>query len=247
MRRLYDESMHPRSLLRQLTRIPLEKPCDTPWASMVGTEKVRHCPACDRDVYSLSDMTELEAELRLLNAGEAVPCVRYARDADGRVRHLPPPRRAVLSSPSARALVVASALGTSVVAGAQEHKKEPVQCVMLSGLAPGVAGLAPAAAPAAPSAPAPAAGPAPAPPIPEPPLAGAPPPPHEEIAYGTLTVRSKTPRDLEIQGLTLKAPLAEFRMTPGEFVLKVVGKKKRTVKFTIKLHQQTTIDLDKKS
>jgi hypothetical protein len=239
--------MHPRSLLRQLTRIPLERPCDTPWESMVGTEKVRRCPSCDRHVYSLSDMTEIEAELRLLNAGEAVPCVRYARNADGEVLHRPTPRRVYLSSPSARALVVASALGTSFAAEGQEKGKEPAQCVMLSGLAPlasesAPAAAAPAPAPAARS----AAAPAPSPPPPPIPLAGAPPPPGQQIAYGTLAVHSKTPRDLEVQGLKLKAPLDVFRMTPGEFVLKIEGKKKRSIKFTIKLNEQTTIDLDKK-
>jgi hypothetical protein len=234
--------MDPRSLLRQLTRVPLEKPCDTPWESMAGGEKVRHCAACDRDVYSLSEMTELEAELRLLNSGEAVPCVRYARDADGNVLHRPPPRRVLLSLPSARALVVASALGGSALA--QEKDKEPVQCVMLNApeAVPGGAMAAPLAPAAGAAAPAPAA---PAPPRPIP-LAGAPPPPRQPIPYGTLTVRSKTPRDVEVQGIKLKAPLAEFRLTPGNFVLKVDGKKKRTVSFTIKLNQQTTIDLDKK-
>jgi hypothetical protein len=247
--------MHPRSLLRQLTRIPHEKPCDTLWESMLGTDKVRHCPSCERQVYSLSDMTELEAELRLLNAGEAVPCIRYARNADGEVAHLVAQAarpRGYLSSASARALVVASALGTGLTAQAQEKDKEPTQCVMLSGLenasppaaAPAAGAGAPAPSPR-PSASAPAAAP-PSPPPPPIPLAGAPPPPRQQIAYGTLTVRSKTPRDLDVHGIKLKAPLDVFRMTPGEFVLKVEGKKPRTIKFTIKLNEPTTIDLDKK-
>jgi hypothetical protein len=229
--------MHPRSLLKQLTRIPLEDPCHTPWETMVGGDKVRRCPSCERDVYSLSDMTELEAELRLLNAADAVPCIRYARDAGGEVLHLPPPRRVLLASPSARALLVASALGTSALAAADEKAKEPVQCVMLN--------EPEAQSPTAPAgssalAPAPAAQP------PRPiPLAGAAPPPHQRIAYGMLTVRSKVPRDIEVQGIKMKAPLDVFRMTPGDFALKVQGKKK-PIKFTIKLEQQTTIDLDKK-
>jgi hypothetical protein len=80
------------------------------------------------------------------------------------------------------------------------------------------------------------------------PLAGAAPPPRQPIAYGTLSIRSKEPRDVEIQGIKLKAPVASFRMTPGDFVAEVrqEGKKKRTVKFTIKLDQQTVVDLDKR-
>jgi hypothetical protein len=244
--------MHPRSLLRQLTRTPLEKPCDSPWESMAGSDKVRHCTSCDRDVYSLSDMSELEAELRLLNSGDAVPCIRYARDRDGLVAHLapPPPRRFHFhfAGASARALVVASALvARDAVAQGKDKANEPVQCVMLSGLAPSPA--ASASAPAKGAAPAPAAAAAPASPPPPVPLAGAAPPPQHEVAYGTLTIRSKVPRELELQGIKLQAPLALFRMTPGDFVVELSEpgkKKKRKIKFSITVDQQTTLDLDKR-
>jgi hypothetical protein len=241
--------MHPRSLLRQLTRLPLDKPCDSSWESMVGSDKVRRCGACDRDVYSLSDMSELEAELRLLNAGDAVPCIRYARDRDGLVAHRPappaPPRFSVAGA-SARALVIASALvARDAVAQGKDKANEPAQCVMLNALAP-----MPSASPSAPAkgaAAAPAA--APAPPPPPIPLAGAPPPPEHPVAYGTLTIRSNVPREVDLQGIKLQAPLALFRMTPGDFVIEVSQpgkKKKRKIKLSITRDQQTTIDLDKR-
>jgi hypothetical protein len=81
------------------------------------------------------------------------------------------------------------------------------------------------------------------------PLAGAPPPPQHRVAYGTLTIRSHEPRDLELQGIKLHAPLPQFRMTPGDFVVEVREpgkKKKRKLEFTITANQQTTIDLDKR-
>jgi hypothetical protein len=243
----YHRAMHPRSLLKQLTVTPLDKPCDSPWESMAGTDKVRRCVSCDRDVYSLSDMTELEAELRLLNSGEAVPCIRYARDRDGLVRHLappPPPRRFHAAGASARALVVASALVArdALAEGKDKPNEPPAQCVMLSApeSVPGASAMAPAKGAPAPAAPA-------KPPEPVP-LAGAAPPPRHEIAFGTLTIRSKEPRELEIQGLKLQAPLALYRMTPGDFVAQVSDpgkKKKRKVKFSIKVDQLTTVDLDK--
>jgi hypothetical protein len=240
--------MHPRSLLRQLTRSPLEKPCDSPWESMAGSGKVRHCASCDRDVYSLSDMSELEAELRLLNAGDAVPCIRYARDRDGGVAHRAPPtsRRFQVAGTSARALVVASALlARDAVAQGKDKADEPVQCVMLSALAPSPAPSAAAPAKGAPAAPAAA----PAPPPPPIQLAGAPPPPQHQVAYGTLNIRSKEPRELELQGIKLQAPLAQFRMTPGDFVVEVSQpgkKKKRKIKFTITVDHETSLDLDKR-
>jgi hypothetical protein len=235
-------------MLRQLTRAPLEKPCDSPWESMVGGDKVRHCASCDRDVYSLSDMSELEAELRLLNAGEAAPCIRYARDLDGRVVHVapppPPPRRLFVPGASARALVVASAL-VARDASAQDKDKanEPVQCVMLSGLAPT---SAPSASAPAKEAAASAAAPSPPPPVP---MAGEVAPPQHRVAYGTLTIRSKVPREIELQGIKLQAPLAELRMTPGDFVVEVTEpgkKKKRKLKLKITLDEKTTLDLDKR-
>ncbi len=249
--------MHPRSLLRQLTRVPLEKPCDSPWESMVGSDKVRRCLSCERDVYSLSDMSEREAELRLLNASDAVPCIRYARDRDGQVAHLAParpPRRFPAAGASARALVVASALvARDAVAQGKDKANEPVQCVMLNAPEPAPAASAsapangaPAAAPAAAAA---APAPAPAPPPPPVPLAGAPPPLQHQPAFGTLTIRSKVPRELELDGIKLQAPLALFRMTPGDFVAEVSDpgkKKKRKIKFTITVDQKTTLDLDKR-
>jgi hypothetical protein len=57
------------------------------------------------------------------------------------------------------------------------------------------------------------------------------------------------PREIELQGIKLQAPLALFRMTPGNFVVEVTDpgkKKKRTLKFTIAVDQKTTLDLDKR-
>jgi hypothetical protein len=69
---------------------------------------------------------------------------------------------------------------------------------------------------------------------------------HQPVAAGTLTVASKVPRELKVDGVTLKAPLAEFRMTPGKFTAEVTGpgKKRKIVKFTIKADQVTKLDLD---
>jgi hypothetical protein len=214
---------------------------------MVGSDQVRHCASCNRDVYSLSDMSELEAELRLLNAGDAVPCIRYARGRDGRVAHLAPPsrRRFHVASASARALVVASALvARDAVAQGKDKANEPVQCVMLNALEPSPAASAGAPSKGAPAAP--AAAPVPPPPVP---LAGEPMAPQHQVAYGTLTVRSKVPRELELQGIKLQAPLAAFRMTPGDFVVEVSQpgkKKKRKIKFSITVDHVTSLDLDKR-
>ena len=147
--------------------------------------------------------------------------------------------------------MVASALvARDAIAQGKDAANAPVQCIMLPALEPSPAPSASAPAKSAPSKGAPAA-PAPAPAAPQEPirLAGAPPPLQQQVAYGTLSIRSKEPRELQLQGIKLQAPLAAFRMTPGDFVVEVTEsgkKKKRKLKFTITVDQQTTLDLDKR-
>lgn len=74
------------------------------------------------------------------------------------------------------------------------------------------------------------------------------------VAWGLLTIKSKVPRQVNVHGLSLTAPVTAFRMTPGDFVLEVTetaanapkSKKPRSIKVTIKRDQTTTIDLDKR-
>jgi hypothetical protein len=176
----------------------LQKICDAEWDRMEGTDKVRRCLACQRDVYWISAMTPVEAELRVLNAGDAVPCIRYARDATGSVVYAAEDPHPYQPHRSLRSLVVASALGVALAPDPARgdpkldaaNKGGPTQCVVftqpsaspapsaspVAGASPARAPqTAPAPAPQAPrAAPSPAAAPArPAPPAPAP----APPPP----------------------------------------------------------------------
>jgi hypothetical protein len=268
--------MLPRSLLDQLTDGPLLKTCDAEWDRMEGTDKVRRCLACQRDVFWISAMTPAEAELRLLNASDAVPCIRYARDAAGSVVHAhqePPPYQ---PHRPLRSLVVASALGVALApelaraapkVGAA--KGDPNQCVVFTQpsaapapSAPPFAGAAPARAPrpapappaaappsARPPAPAPSQ-PAPpaAPPPPPIPLAGVPPPPREQAPFGTLILKSKVARKVTIANIALEAPLPSYFLTPGPFVMEVrdPSGKRRKVHFTIRRDATTTVDLDRR-
>jgi hypothetical protein len=264
--------MPPRSLLGQLTDGPLLKTCDAEWERMEGTDKVRRCLACQRDVFWISAMTPAEAEIRLLNAPDAVPCIRYARDGAGGVVHAEEPRPYQPHRPL-RSLVVASALGVALAPeparGAPKPgaaKPGPNQCVVFTqpAAAPApsaapFAGVSPARAPrpapapappaAAPPAPAPSR-PAPPPPEPPPPipLAGVPPPPSERAPFGTLSLKSKVARKVTIANITLEAPLPSYFLTPGPFVMEVRDPtgKRRKVRFTIRRDATTTIDLDKR-
>ena len=59
-------------------------PCTVPWKSMAGTDQVRFCSQCRKNVYNLSAMTAAEAD-DLLSGGPDTPCVRFYRRLDGTV------------------------------------------------------------------------------------------------------------------------------------------------------------------
>ncbi len=70
-------------------RIPLdvlevERPCTRDWSAMKGTDCVRFCGHCRKNVYNLSGMSRAEAQ-RLLDVHEGDVCVRLVRRADGTV------------------------------------------------------------------------------------------------------------------------------------------------------------------
>jgi hypothetical protein len=59
-------------------------PCQVPWGTMAGDERVRFCSRCRQNVYHLSEMSRAEAE-DLLRAKEGRLCVRFYRRPDGTV------------------------------------------------------------------------------------------------------------------------------------------------------------------
>src|SRR5687767_30922 len=67
-----------------LDGIQIAKPCSANWDEMTGDDRVRHCGACDLDVYDLSTMRRDEAET-FVGTREGRTCVRFYRRADGRV------------------------------------------------------------------------------------------------------------------------------------------------------------------
>ncbi|MBK6576960.1 MAG: hypothetical protein IPG17_12295 [Sandaracinaceae bacterium] len=91
------------------------KPCRVPWSSMQGGEHVRHCGQCNKQVYSLSDLSAVQV-VRLLAAGDA-SCVRFFARADGTlITSDCSPATAPLRSPQAAARALL--LGVSALAAA---------------------------------------------------------------------------------------------------------------------------------
>jgi hypothetical protein len=67
-----------------LDRLSIAAPCPADWDQMPGTDQVRHCTQCNRNVYNLSSMTRREAEA-LLRETEGQICARLYRRADGTI------------------------------------------------------------------------------------------------------------------------------------------------------------------
>ncbi len=67
-----------------LDRISIAAPCPADWDSMPGTDQVRHCSQCNKNVYNLSAMTRGQAKA-LLRQNEGRLCARLYRRADGTI------------------------------------------------------------------------------------------------------------------------------------------------------------------
>jgi hypothetical protein len=67
-----------------LDQIAIRKPCNADWDAMTGSDEVRFCEHCAKDVHNLSAITKLEAE-QLVADSNGKLCVRYYQLPNGRV------------------------------------------------------------------------------------------------------------------------------------------------------------------
>jgi hypothetical protein len=62
----------------------IAKPCDARWEDMPGSDRMRFCSLCSKNVYNIADMTTNEAELFLEEQGNSA-CIGIFRRKDGTV------------------------------------------------------------------------------------------------------------------------------------------------------------------
>jgi hypothetical protein len=67
-----------------LENLRIATPCTADWAEMSGSDKVRFCGLCEKNVYNLSAMTREEAE-SLVQRKDGRMCVRLYQRHDGTV------------------------------------------------------------------------------------------------------------------------------------------------------------------
>ena len=59
----------------------IASPCSADWDRMVGDERVRHCAACNLDVYNFSAMASAEVEQIVAEREGRLCCLLYTSDA----------------------------------------------------------------------------------------------------------------------------------------------------------------------
>jgi len=169
----------------KLELLEIPKPCDVPWDSMAGDERVRHCKHCHLDVYDLSALTRAEAE-HFLETREGV-CVTLLKRHDG--------------------TVVTQDCESKRDAAATECAQTAPTALRLASLAQGEASSpapAPPRAPAPPTATTPA--PAPAPPRASAPAAAPPRAPSAPSAPPKPTIPAPPPPPVRMGGAPPPAP-----------------------------------------
>ncbi len=112
----------PRAVLQQLR---LVRGCEVSWESMVGDARVRHCGACDREVFDLTAMDPDEVEAFVLSRRANLPCLRMHVRPDGRYQDGPcePAQRRMLK----RALFAAITLGLTGILGVLSADPGPTE------------------------------------------------------------------------------------------------------------------------
>lgn len=101
---------------RPLDEVQVAAPCHVAWDNMIGTQRIRYCHQCRRNVYNLSAMGREEAET-LVQRHEGRLCIRFFRRADGTMltQDCPVGRRGLGWYLYGRWLLLAAALANLVI------------------------------------------------------------------------------------------------------------------------------------
>ena len=67
----------------KLDSLQIAVPCSTDWDQMVGSDRIRYCSECSKNVYDISRMSRNEAEALVSSARDGGLCLRLVRDAYG--------------------------------------------------------------------------------------------------------------------------------------------------------------------
>jgi len=95
-------------------------PCPQPWSGMQGTERDRHCEACNKRVHNFAAMSARQIE-QLICENEGHLCARVTYRPDGSIRTIDGPTQPSIAA----GLVLATSLAFSTSAAAEPTTKAP--------------------------------------------------------------------------------------------------------------------------
>ncbi len=79
-----EQNRSPKNDKWELEIVEIPDPCSVPWDSMKGSDSIRFCNQCQKNVYNISSMSEAAAK-SILIANEGGVCISMLKRADGTV------------------------------------------------------------------------------------------------------------------------------------------------------------------
>lgn len=104
--------------LTMFDRTTVKTPCDAAWEEMTGSDEVRFCRHCAKNVHNISAMTRKEAK-KLVAASNGKICIRYARKPDGKIQTQPTRFHQITRQTGIAAGILVTSLSVSSVVYAQ--------------------------------------------------------------------------------------------------------------------------------
>ncbi|MBC7798180.1 MAG: carboxypeptidase regulatory-like domain-containing protein, partial [Pyrinomonadaceae bacterium] len=104
--------------LATFDRTTVKTPCDAAWEEMTGSDEVRFCRHCAKNVHNISAMTRKEAK-KLVAASNGKTCIRYARKPDGKIQTQPTRFHQITRQTGIAAGILVTSLSVSSVVYAQ--------------------------------------------------------------------------------------------------------------------------------
>lgn len=98
--------------------ISVKSPCNESWDEMIGSDTIRFCSHCAKNVHDISAITRTEAE-RLIRQSNGNLCVRYIKNPNGKPVNAPPKLTQIKRRATIAAGVLATSLTFSTLAYAQ--------------------------------------------------------------------------------------------------------------------------------
>jgi hypothetical protein len=101
-----------------LDSVEVKTPCLQSWKEMRGSDQIRFCDHCAKDVHNLSQMTRKQARKIVAQSNGGI-CVRYIRRPDGRIQTIKNTFHQITRQTGIAAGILGTSLGVSTFAYAQ--------------------------------------------------------------------------------------------------------------------------------